>query len=351
MKPDGCGGQEKEKMVPRVREFGVALEISNASEIVRCARLAEKAGFGSFWIPEDPFFRGAFSVATAVACQTDSLRIGISVINPYTRHPGLIAMEFGALDEISGGRAVLGIGAGARFWIKNQLHLGWERPGRAVREAVDLIRRLLRGERVTCNGEIFRLTDAALYFSPPRPNPPIHLGVIGPKNLQMAGAIADGVILGMMSSPEYIRFAREQVRFGAVQAGRDLDGFEISALLPISISEDEKGARESVKPLLAILLGVGAFDASSPILRCVDFPESLLRQFTERFAQGDMPADIVSDEIIDTFAIAGSPQHCVRRMAAFIEAGLHIPIAFEIPGVAPEQTMHSVAQHLLAEFA
>jgi 5,10-methylenetetrahydromethanopterin reductase len=338
-------------MAPRVREFGVALELSSAAEIVRCARLAEDAGFGSFWVPEDPFFRGAFSVATAAACRTESLRIGISVVNPYTRHPGLIAMEFGALDEISGGRGVLGIGAGARFWIKNQLHLGWERPGQAMREAVDLIRRLLRGERVACNGEIFRLTDAALYFSPLRSNPPIHLGVIGPKNLEMAAAIADGVILGTMCSPEYVRYAREQLRRGAAQTGRDLGGFEVSALLPICISEDANAARESVKPLLAILLGVGVFDATSPILRCVDFPESLLRQFTERFAKGDIPVDFVTDDIIDTFAIAGSPQHCVRRMAAFIEAGLDTPIAFEIPGVAPEQTIHTVAEHLLAEFA
>ena len=335
----------------RVKEFGLALEMSSAAETVRCARLAERAGFGSFWVFEDPFFRGAFSLATAVACQTESLRVGISVVNPYTRHPGLIAMEFGTLDEISGGRAVLGIGAGVRFWIQDQLHLSWERPGRAMREAVDLIRSLLRGEQVTCSGQIFRLTDAVLHFSPPRSRPPIYLGVTGPKNLQMAGAIADGVILSTMSSPAYIRFAREQVQLGAKRAGRTLDGFEVAAIVPISISENDTEAREAVKPILAVLLGIGAFDATSPILRCVDFPEVLLRQFRERFANGDIPVDLVDGHMIDTFAIAGSPKHCAKKMTEFIEAGVDIPIAYEIPGVTPEQTIDNVRKHLLAEFA
>ena len=249
--------------------------MADASEVMRSARLAEQAGFGSFWVPEDPFFRGAFSLAGAVACQTESLRIGISVINPYTRHPAVTAMEFATLDEISRGRAVLGIGAGAPFWIREQLHLTWEKPGgRAIREAVDLIRRLVRGEQVTFQGHIFSVTDAMLHFPPPRSSPPIHLGVTGPKNLQMAGAIADGVILSMMSSPAYIRFAREQVRLGAQRAGRTLGGFEMSAILPISVSQDETLAREAVKPILAVLLGVGIPDATSPILRCVDFSEA-----------------------------------------------------------------------------
>ena len=334
----------------RVKEFGVAVETASAAEITRCARLADGAGFGSFWVLEDPFFRGAFSLAAAVAGRTESLRVGISGVNPYTRHPSVSAMEFGTLDEISGGRGVLGIGAGVRFWIREHLHLGWEKPGRAIREAVDVIRRLLRGERVTCRGEIFQLTDAALNFVPPRRNPPIHLGVVGPQNLQMAGAIADGVILSTLSSPEYVRFAREQVRLGAEQVGRPLEGFEVSALLPISISEDEREAREAVKPLLAILLGMGAADATSPILRCVEFPEPLLRQFRDRFAQGEIPVDLVDDDVIDRLAVAGTPDHCRARMAEFVAAGLDIPIALEIPGTSPEQTMANVAQYLFPEF-
>src|SRR5512139_156528 len=335
-----------------VKEFGVALEMADAAQVIHCARLAEELGFGSFWIPEDPFFRGAFALAAAVACQTVSLRVGIGVLNPYTRHPAVTAMEFGTLDEISRGRAVLGIGAGAQFWIKEQLHLTWEKPpGRAMREAVELIRLLLRGEQVTSQGQIFSVTDAALHFSPPRRTPSIHLGVTGPKNLEMAGAIADGVILSMLSSPAYVRFARAHVRRGAERAGRSLEGFEISAILPISVSGDETLAREAVKPIIAVLLGIGAAEATSPILRCVEFPEDLLRQFRERFAGGDIPVDLVTAAMIDTFAIAGSPRHAVSRLAEFVDAGLDIPIAFEIPGTAPEQTLRTIKEHLFPAFA
>lgn len=262
--------------------FGLALETSGAAEIADCARVAEAAGFGSFWVLEDPFFHGAFSLAAAVACRTESIRIGISVVNPYTRHPALVAMEFATLDELCGGRAVLGLGAGVRFWIKDQLHLGWTRPGQTMREAVSIIRGLLRGERMNHEGEIFALTDAALNFSPRRADPPIHLGVLAPKNLQMAGATADGVILSMLTSPAYVRFALEQVRIGADLAGRTLDGFEVSAIVPISVSDDEQGARDAVKPLLAFLLGMGVAPAASPIFSCVGFSEALHEQFTTR---------------------------------------------------------------------
>ncbi len=333
-----------------VKEFGLSLEIASAAEITRSARRAEEAGFGSFWVLEDPFFRGAFSLAAAVACQTESLRVGISVVNPYTRHPAITAMEFGALDEISGGRGVLGIGAGVRFWMEDQLHLAWEKPRRAMREMIDVIRGLLRGEQLTYSGDVFALTDAALHFSPARPDPPIHLGVVGPKNLQMAGAIADGVILSTLSSPEYVRFAREQVRRGAERTGRALDGFEVSAILPVSVSNDANQAREAVKPVLAILLGLSVPNATSPLLSCIDFPEELLQQFRGRFAAGDLPMDLVDDEIIDTFAIAGSPADCVRRMAKFVDAGLDIPIVLEIPGVSPEETIDNVRRYFFPEF-
>ena len=179
----------------------------------------------------------------------------------------------------------------------------------------------------------------------------IHLGVTGPKNLQLAGAIADGVILSTMSSPEYVRFAREQLRLGAERAGRTLEGFEVSAILPISISEDEKEAREAVKPLLAVLLGIGAFEATSPILRCVEFPETLLRQFTERFRQGEIPVELVTDQVIDSFAIAGSPARCRKRMAEFVAAGVDVPIAYEIPGINPEEMIASLKRHLVPEFS
>ena len=80
-------------------------------------------GFGTFWVPEDPFYRGAFTVASAIACGTSKIKIGLGIVNPYLRHPALTAMEFAALDELADGRAILGIGAGLKDWIEGRLKI------------------------------------------------------------------------------------------------------------------------------------------------------------------------------------------------------------------------------------
>src|SRR5438034_1493946 len=107
----------------KVRDFGVGFESLGAREFIAHAKRAEEMGFGTFWVPEDPFMRGAFTLAAAVACSTSKMKIGLGIINPYTRHPSLTAMEFAALDELSGGRAIMGIGTGIRDWIEGRLKI------------------------------------------------------------------------------------------------------------------------------------------------------------------------------------------------------------------------------------
>src|SRR5215472_18375429 len=104
----------------KVREFGIGIESALAKQFVAHAQLAESLGFGTFWVPED-LYRGAFTLASAIASSTERIRIGLGILNPYVRHPATIAMELGALEEISGGRSILGIGAGFRPWIEGQL--------------------------------------------------------------------------------------------------------------------------------------------------------------------------------------------------------------------------------------
>ena len=110
-------------------EFGLIHETTRAGDSVRHAILAEKLGFSSYWVPEDYAFPGAFSICSAIACQTERIKIGIGVLNPYTRHPVLTAMEFAALDQLSQGRGILGIGAGVKLWIEDQLGIPYTRPG------------------------------------------------------------------------------------------------------------------------------------------------------------------------------------------------------------------------------
>jgi 5,10-methylenetetrahydromethanopterin reductase len=334
----------------KVKEFGFGVEHPDAQGFVACARLAEDLGFGTFWIPEDYFFRGAFTLASAIACQTTSLRVGIGVLNPYTRHPVLTAMELGALEEVSGGRAVLGLGAGVRGWIEHQLKIPYARPSVAMRESVEIIKRLFRREKLSYNGRIFQTSNVRFNFQPPRTEVPIHLGVMGPKNLALAGEIADGVLFSVMTSPAYIRYALEQVRRGAERGGRSLQTFEVGAYLTVSISEDEDAAREAVKPFLATFISLLADSPHHPLFASTGFPPEEVERFAQVFTQGELPTALVTDWVIDTFAIAGSPERCRDGVAKVIDAGVTCPIAFEVPGVRAEKTIQDVHTHLMPYF-
>ncbi len=334
----------------KVKEFGVGFETVHAQTQIACARRAEELGYGTFWVPEDYFFRGAFALASAIACATSRMRVGLGVVNPYTRHPAVTAMEVATLTEIAGPRTVLGIGASVRHWIETQMGVPYTKPTTAMRETIELVRRLLRDEAVSLEGKVFRTQAAKLSFPSPRADVPIHLGVIGPKNLEMAGAIADGVLLSAMTSPAYVRFALQRIRAGAEREGRALDDFEVGAFLFISVSEDAAAAREAVKPFLATLVSLLSGQPDSPLFTTCGMPADQIARFGETFAKGELPVALVTDWMIDTFAIAGSPDHCREQLRKIVDAGVTRPVAFEIPGVPAQQTIESVHRHLMPHF-
>jgi alkanesulfonate monooxygenase SsuD/methylene tetrahydromethanopterin reductase-like flavin-dependent oxidoreductase (luciferase family) len=132
---------------------GVALTRPEApAHVARWARAAERAGLGSLWLIEDYFQPGAFALAGAAAAVTDRAIIGLGVVNPYTRHPALLAMETAALAGVAPGRVVLGLGSSNRRWIEAQMGIPFKTPLADLREGVSIVRRLLAGERVTVHG-------------------------------------------------------------------------------------------------------------------------------------------------------------------------------------------------------
>jgi 5,10-methylenetetrahydromethanopterin reductase len=336
----------------RVKEFAVCFQNLSARAFVETAQLAEALGFGTFWVPEDYFYRGAFSLASAVASHTASLNVGIGVLNPYTRHPILTAMEFGALDEIAGGRALLGLGASTPYWIEQQLAIPYTRPTRALRESVELLRQVFRGEPVNYRGQLFRTADVRFNFRPARADIPVHLGVMGPRKLALAGEVADGVILGAAVSPAYVRFAVEHIRRGAARVGRSLDHFSLATNLAVSVAGDAKAAREAVKPLVAGMIAVMGNFPAHPVFTCTGLPREEVQRFVSAFSRGDFATAVgmVTEEMIDTFAIAGSPEHCRRQLAEIIEAGATVPIAFEVPGMSPATMLRDIRTHLMPHF-
>jgi len=306
-------------------DLGVALAAHDAPpRVAGWARAAERAGLGSVWIIEDYFQPGAFALAGAAAGATERLAVGLGVVNPYTRHPVLVAMETAALAGIAAGRAVLGLGSSNRRWIEEQMGVPFRTPLAAVRESVEIVRRLLAGERLTFRGRCFTLEDVALEWMPKEPVP-VLLGVKGPQALRLAGEVADGVHCSVLASPAHIR----RVRTTTTAAGARAGGFRVIAYVLASVGDDGRQARAAIRAPLARYLGLLH---GQSILADAGLDAARTRPFRDALGRGAPAADLVDDAIIDAVAVAGTPAHCARQLARWAEAGLDTPIAVVPPG-------------------
>lgn len=308
--------------MPKLKEIGLGIENVNARDYVAQAQAAERLGFDSFWVPEDCVFPGAFSSGAAIATATSRIKIGTAVINPYTRHPVLIAMELAALDQLSGGRAILGLGASLRLWIEEQMGIDYAKSLSALRDAVAIIRRLLAGEEVAYQGRVFQASAGMrLNLEPERTAVPIYLGTMAPKALELTGAIADGWLPFGFVEPAAARRSVEHIRTGAARAGRSLSGFDYSVNLLMAVAEDDRAAREAVKPMLATLLAWLANQPQQPMFTDYGLTPADADVIRRSYARGELRPDFVSDAMVEGMALAGSPQRCREKLAALIEAG------------------------------
>jgi 5,10-methylenetetrahydromethanopterin reductase len=296
--------------------LGVALMGAEAPARAReWARAAERAGLGSVWVVEDYFYPGAYALAGAAAAVTERITIGLGVVNPFTRHPAVLAMETAALARMAPGRIVLGVGSSNRRWIEEQMGIPFRTPLADLQECVTILRRLLAGKRLDFHGERFHLDGVQLELAP-REDVPIVLGVKGSRALALAGEVADGVLCSVLASPAHVRRVRA--------AARHRGAFVVAAYVPVLVDEDGDRARERMRPLLARYLGVLhgqsiLADAGLGAERTAPFREALLR--------GGDAREQVTDEMVEALAVAGPPAVCQQRLARFARAGLDALVA------------------------
>jgi 5,10-methylenetetrahydromethanopterin reductase len=337
-------------MMPAVQEFGIAFESPSVRDFIAAAKVAEALGFGTFWLPEDPVFPGAFATASAIASNTRKIKIGIGVLNPWTRHPVQTAMELAALDDISEGRAVLGLGASVKLWIEDQLGIPYTRPVTALRETVAILNGLLCGERLDHNGRSFKANGVRASFDLPGRHVPIYLGVMAPRALALAGEVADGVLLNSIVTPDFVRGAIDQISLGTKRSGRTLDGFSVGAYFTLAMSSDERSARDAVKPYIAMILGALAGQPQLPVFSHTGISPEAARRFAEALLTGQLAVDLVTDSIIDAMAIAGSPARCRERLAELVAAGVTSPTIFLPPQSNFAQSARDVVTYLFPHF-
>ena len=300
--------------------------IDSGADLKEYGGIAEAAGFDSLWVTERYFHEETFSLLGFLAAATQNIKLGLGVTNPYTRNPALLAMASATLDRISGGRFLLGLGRSGASIIEDRMGIPYSNPRSTMEEAVAVIRDLLAGERVLSTAGRFRLGNIHLETKPIQEKLPIYLAAIGPKALRLAGAIADGVLLNAYTPTGYVKYAVEEVRKAAQEAGRDPRSIDIACMLVLRLTDDPEsiwsGLKQRIVRLLEeprvgeILLDKGGFDPS--IL-------GPLRASAKKDG-GQTAVDLVSDEMVESFFLVGDPSRCKERIAQYREAGVNLPL-------------------------
>ncbi|MBM3650793.1 MAG: LLM class flavin-dependent oxidoreductase [Alphaproteobacteria bacterium] len=300
------------------------------------AKLAEKHGYDAVWVADERFYREVYSSLAVLAMQTTRVKLGTCVTDPYARHPALTAMAIATLDEISSGRALLGFGAGISGFT--ELGIVRKKPALAMREAIQLIRRLLKGETVDFHGEVIGFTNGKLSFKPMRSDIPVYVASNGPLGQRMTGAVADGAIMEGCGSVEEATAFREILAQGAQKAGRNPNEVKIIARLNTCIAANGKTARDAVRLGVARMLAAGRLKFRTAEARGLTLPAEAIAPFaTVHYASGAAPytplLPLVTDRHVDAFTLAGTVEEVAQHMVELKSAGVD---GFIIMPFAPE---------------
>jgi probable F420-dependent oxidoreductase len=283
---------------------------------------AEERGFRAAWFPEITF-GDAFGPAAATAVQTSRLGLGTGVVGIWSRSAVTLALQAATLNELSGGRLLLGVGLQARGYVEGWHGQLYERPVRAMREFVTILRRILAGELVTFAGEIFSVRNFQLQMAPPEQPVRIYVAAIGPQMVRLAGEVADGV-LGYCYSLEYLRdVVLPSLREGAERAGRAPGEIDVACGFPSLVTRDDSGLELIKGQVMMFATAGGSSPEYERSFTAAGFGEEA-RELQGRVAAGDVEGalSLVTEELADAVTIAGSAEHVRRRIEAYRAAGV-----------------------------
>ncbi len=298
-------------------------------------RYAEEKGFEAVWQAESRLVRDAIVPMAAYAAVTERIKVGSGVINNWTRNIGLLAATFLTLDDLAPNRIICGIGA---WWDPLARNVGIQRrkPLKAMRETVEVLRRLLNMERVTFHGEFHHVDGIELDVVHGRREPrnvPIMIGATGDKMLEMTGEIADGCVMNYCVPPEYNDRALDLLAKGAKKAGRTLDEIDRPQLIVCSVDRDHDKAIETTKMLLCQYLAqqphiAKASGVSDEVVHAI---QSILGWPATR-EQINQAKHLVPDELVHKITASGTPEEARAKVQEYIDHGATCPILYPVGG-------------------
>jgi 5,10-methylenetetrahydromethanopterin reductase len=314
------------------------LSMEPVQETVAMAKACEQAGFDAFWIAEAyPWWRkhsfearSSTAILAVIAQQTRRIQLGWGIISPYTRHPVQIAMEARVMQDLAADRFLLGLGA-SKIFMKEIGQGEGEKVGPAtvMRESIEVIKGVLKGEAFEYQGKVFAASVPALKQDAhtARGVPPIYVAGTGPVMQKMAGSISEGLLTASITTPAFVRYSRKNMLEGAAKSGRDSSTLALGCVIVGSIGRESEKGKEGAREQAAMYLAnkVQNIKGSADVLLdCAELTFDDLRPVADAMEKGGRraAAKAVTDEILRKVCpIAGTPDECAQRIQEYRDAG------------------------------
>lgn len=295
------------------------------AELLRCVQAADETGYELVMVPE-AWGRDALVSLAYLAAHTERVQLGTGIVNVYSRSAAVVAMAAATLDDVSGGRAVLGLGVSGKAVIEGWHGVPMERPLARLRDYVGAVRKILARDRAAFAGETFRMAPGfALRFRPVRQRIPIYLASITPAALRLTGEVADGWLPYMLPVERLAEEVRE-VEKGLAKAGRARESLTVAPYILTAVHDDAELARWAIKGHIAFYVGgMGTFYHQTITRHGFGAAADQIR--AEWAAnRREAAAAAVPDALVDAIAVYGSAARCRARLAEFRQAGADLPI-------------------------
>jgi alkanesulfonate monooxygenase SsuD/methylene tetrahydromethanopterin reductase-like flavin-dependent oxidoreductase (luciferase family) len=327
-------------------------EAPTIDDEIRYAKYAEQKGFDTVWQGESRLVRDAMTVMGAYSQVTDRIKFAPGVTNCYTRNVALMAQTFSTLHELSGGRAMLGIGA---WWdpLASKVGIDRESPLRYMWEYCTVLRRLLDLENVTYDGHFIQVDDIELDLVRANADPrdvPIYIGATGLTMNKMTGelvgkGIVEGVYMNYLIPPEHNERAMEKLKEGVEEQGGTIDDVDRPQLIAVSMDEDRDVAIDNARGLVTQYIG-----QQPHITKASGIDPEVGEQIGEEL--GGWPADaedierasrLVPDDVVTNIVAAGTPEDCVQKVADYCDTGCTEPSLYSL-GPNVEEVIDTFAE-------
>ncbi len=345
-------------MSPNKPNIGVIFKsYEPMSAIQNYARQTEESGFsGGFWIAEAYHWfrkygheaRGCFATLAAAVMSTEKIPIGLGITSPYMRHPTTQAAEAVGLDDLSGGRFIMGLGAGKVGTEYLDLDMKKFTAVRTHRESIDIIRGVTSGKAFAYDGELFRCDLPAVDRKGRglRTDIPVYIGATGPLMQKLAGKMADGLLLPGLTSPGFTQYARENCRAGFEATDREMPAdYPVGGVILAACSQDGAKAKDATRSYSGTYVINKLRNIKNDIiLSSSGLPNDTWEPFRQALADGteDKVTHLVSDDMMRAFTvISGTPEECLELLQQLVDAGLNLPL-MEVVGASEEDNLETI---------